>query len=272
MPCSIRLFIVNHSNFFYRVQALLTPIFLLFLFASIQQCEASSTFYLSNTSEWISASKHRKICIDINGKTVTNDTFKKIYSSHYPGFDTIAYSTDSNFQKRYIIVTRFHPAKHYMIVPACCEMFDIFEESKGAVYMNAFRKQYIPGVNFDSTRINLNESAIVSFMLTGNKTKDTIAGLYGDWGGVAYGYVLQHGRRSPGDRAFKGFFSSNISYIMAGTFKRKGGATITPAGIIEDIAYLDFENLETIACRFFHGEHILATYNGQTKTLTLKIE
>lgn len=246
------------------------------LFFSLLICtlksKAASNFYISNTTEWISASKHRKVIIDINGKYVDNDTLKRTFTSHYPGFDTIRYSTDSNLQKRYVIVTRFHPSKHYLVVPSCCEMFDIFEESKAAIYMNAFQRQYVPGTNFDSTRINLNESAIVSFMLAGHKTRDTIAGLYGDWGGVAYGYVLQYGKRSPGDRAFKGFFSSNVSYIMAGTFKRKEGATITPAGIIEDIAYLDFANLETISCRFFHGEHILATYHSDTKTLTIKIE
>lgn len=246
-------------------------LFFLFL-AQLPKVIAASDFYVSSTPEWIAAARHRKVVIDINGGQTRGDTLKKAFTSHYPGFDTIGYSTGSNLEKRYIILTRFHPSKHYIIVPACCEMFDIFEAPKADIYMHAFRRQYIPGVNFDSTRINLNESAIASFMLTGHKTKDTIAGLYGDWGGVAYGYVLQYGRRTPGDRAFKGFFSSNISYIMAGTFKRKEGASITPAGIIEDIAYLDFENLETIACRFFHGEHILATYHSDTKTLTIKIE
>lgn len=250
---------------------LIALLFILFI-PDTYQGSAESNFYVSNTREWIASSKHRKIIIDLNGKPLGSDTLKKIFTSHYPGFDTISYSTDSNLQKRYFIVTRFHPLKHYIIVPSCCEMFDIFEDSKAATYMNAFRRQYMPGVNFDSTRLNLNESAVVSFLLQGPKTRDTIAGLYGDWGGVAYGYVLQHGKRTPGDRAFKGFFSSNVSYIMAGTFRRHGGATITPAGIIEDIAYLDFENLETIACRFFHGERILATYYSNTKTLTIKIE
>jgi len=231
---------------------------------------ASQTFRFSVSNEWLKNTGG--FHIKINGKSIPSDTSFIFLLTHYPQFDTVSYYSNTDNSATHDIITRFHPGKHYEMVMGK-RMFEIFEKRNADIYNKAFREQNQKNANFDSIRSSLYESAQVSFLVLKHQTKDTLLGLYGDWGGIAYAYYLQNAWRSPTDMAFNGFFSSNIFNLMIASPvpEKSGKLIINHNGIIEDIEQNDLEFLVYIQTRFFHNEKLLLEYDAASKTYSLHL-